>query len=174
MNRHLYGAMLPIQANVPDCVVVKPGDLMLVATGGSRADLNAALRTKSGNTSYCYPMAAGCTVSTNYVDITKVGGHFIGVALDDSPYGSTDTISVATAGVFEFPLAAAAGVTLGYLAKAKPSGYSAGSATTASYQLIPQSGGGVSVGWVQKTEIGAKTVRVMIRTLLGPGGIATY
>ena len=173
MNRHLYGAMLPVQANVPDCVAVKPGDLMFVATAG-RLDLNKALRTKSGNTSYCYPMAAGTTHSSHWSGTTTLAARFIGVALDDSPYGSTDTISVATAGVFEFPLAAAAGVTLGYLAKAKPSGYSAGSATTASYQLIPQSGGGVSVGWVQKTEVGAKTVRVMIRTLLGPGGIATY
>ena len=34
MNRHLYGDMLPIKVTVPNYVVVKPGDLMLIARKG--------------------------------------------------------------------------------------------------------------------------------------------
>lgn len=168
MNRHLYGDMLPVRADIPDSVVVGAGDLILLATNGHM--LNVAIRAAtSGLTNYCYPWA-----SANTINASVTGGvttPFLGVALDDSPSGSTDTIGVATAGVFEFPLVAQTGVTIGKVVQATTSGFSQRSQTTASYQVLQESGGGVSIGYCMKTEAAAKTVRVLLRTKFGPGGI---
>ena len=172
MNRHLYGDALPVRANIPDCVAVEPGDLMFVCDSNHH-DLNKALRTLSGLTGYVYPMIAGSTVASFYSGVSTFCAHFLGVALDISNKGSTDTIAVATAGVFEFPLVAQAGTTIGKVVTAQPSGYSSGARTTASYQ-VKQAGGGVSVGWCVRNEAGAETIHFMLRSGYGPGGIATY
>ena len=167
MNRHIYGDMLPVRANVPDSIVVKPGDIMLLCEDIHK-DLLVTHRGKSGLTNYAYPMSSGQSTSS----IGGVTTPFLGIALDDSPHGSTDTISVATAGVFEFPLAATAGVTLGKAIQSiQPTGYSPTANTTASYQVKQESGGGVSIGYCMNTEASAKTARVLIRTKFVPGGI---
>lgn len=167
MNRHLYGDMLPVRADVPDSVVVAAGDIMYLVED-IHQNCNVGLRGTSGLTAYAYPWASGQTTSC----CMGVTSPFVGIAIDDSPHGATDTISIATAGVFEFPLSTGAGVTLGRVIQAhKPTGFSASANTTASYEVILESGGGVSVGYCMKTEAGASTARVLIRTKYGPGGI---
>ncbi len=167
MDRHLYGDMLPVRADVPDSVVVGPGDLMLLCEDIHK-DLNKSLRGLSGLTNYAYPMASGQTTSS----IGGVTTPFLGIAIDDSPSGSTDTIAIALTGVFELPLVAQAGVTLGEVVQAvQPTGFHQRSQTSASYQVIQNSGGGVSIGYCMKTEAGARTIRVLLRTKFGPGGI---
>jgi len=163
--------MLPINVTVPDCVTVKPGDLMIVAKSGW-IDLNTALRAKSGGTNYAYPFASASTVATSASGTTRLNFSFCGVALDDSPHGSTDTIACATAGVFEFPLKATSGITVGALALAHPTGFSATSGTTASY-TVHLNAAGVSIGWVCETKVSAKTARIAICTKYGRGAIVT-
>jgi len=171
MNRHLYGDMLPINVTVPDYVVVKPGDLMLIARKGN-IDLNTALKGTSGGTNYAYPWASASTVATAESGTTRLNYSFCGVALDDSPHGSTDTISCATAGVFEFPLWRTSGITIGALALAHASGFSAASNTTASYQIVVGRAG-TSIGWIVAGKSAAKTARVSICTKFGTGAIVS-
>ena len=168
MNRHLFGDMLPIQVDVPDCVKVVAGDLMLLCENDNY-QLNVDLRTRSGQTNYAYPWASGATVSQN---LSATTGPLIGVAMDDSPSGSTDTIGVATAGVFEFPLQAQAGVTVGQVVQSSvPAGYVRTAQTTASYQVLMNSSGGITLGYCVKTEAQARTIQFLLRTKYGPGGI---
>jgi len=170
MNRHLYGDMMPISVTVPDCVLVKPGDLMIIARLG-RHDIGFALKGKSGGTNYAYPFASAATSTVACSGTTRLNYSFCGVALDNSPHGSTDTISCATAGVFEFPLLATAGVTAGVLAKAQPTGQSAASHTSASYTVFQLADGGVSIGWFCDTKASAERAGVAICTKFGRGPI---
>ena len=171
LTTHLYGDMAPVRANIPNCVRVEMGDLIFKAEN-PRIDLNAGLRSHSGGTNYCYPMAAGCTNPTNHV--LTFFDRFLGVALDRSPFGTTSTISVGTDGVWQFSKDAAAGTTLGKVIKVFPSGYSefTRSHVTSSF-LVHQLGGGVSIGWCVKTESGTSTVDVKLKTHLG-AGVANY
>ena len=184
-NRHLYGDTMPIQVVVPDCIRVEAGDLMLLAietaaVASQIQKFSGGVASKSGATGYAYPMMAGVT-TTNANNTAYTG--FIGVALDDSPKsaGTTDTISVATAGVFRFPVAGAVGgVTVGQLAQHSiPPALSDFNGTpTENYtvRVASTKGGagtsGCSIGYVVKTEGSTPSnVDVQIRTLLGPGGI---
>lgn len=171
MNRHLYGDTLPVSADVPDCVKVVAGDLMLLCEE-YHTDISYTLRTNSGLTRYAYPFAAGITATAL---ASRATAPFLGVAMDDSPNGSTDTISVATAGVFEFPLTTQAGITIGKVIQAHvATGFSKTSQTSASYEVIQTSGSGASIGYCVKTEAGAKTARVLIRTKYGLGGMIKH
>jgi len=169
---HVYGDPLPIHIDIPDSVTVKPGDIVFLA----RVDhyLNVGLRSSSGLTGYGYPLAAG---STDTSVVANWAPLFAGIAMDDSPKGSTDAISVGTAGVWELPLASQAGVTIGNLVKAQtPTGFDATASTTGSYQVttVAHLGGGGSsgnsLGYVVKTKASAKSAFVQIRTATGPGG----
>lgn len=184
-NRHLYGDTMPIQVTVPDCIRSEAGDLMLLAFETAAAQtacqiqkFSGGVASKSGATGYAYPMSAGCT-EANATNVSYTG--FIGVALDDSPKGTTSTISVATAGVFRFPVAGSVGgVTVGQLAQncISPVLSDFDSNPTESYTVRVAStkgGGGASgcsIGYVVKTEGSTPSnVDVQIRTVLGPGGI---
>ena len=50
-------------------------------------------------------------------------------------------------------------------------GFSRTSNTTASYQVYHNSGGGCTIGYCVRTEAQARTVRVLIRTKYGHGGV---
>jgi len=91
--------------------------------------------------------------------------------MEDSPNSSTDTISVATKGVYRFPLATKGAVTIGAVVSGmRPSGFSATSSTTASYQVeTAGASGGGSIGYCVKTQSGASNVDFRIRTLMGEG-----
>jgi hypothetical protein len=184
-NRHLYGDTMPVQVVVPDCIRVEQGDLMVLAIETAAAlsqvqKFSGGVASKSGATGYAYPMMAGSTVA-NETNPAYTG--FIGVALDDSPKsaGTTDTISVATAGVFRFPVAGGVGgVTVGQLAQNSiaPALSNFDGTPTENYTVrVASTGGGggasgCSIGYVVKTETGTPSnVDVQIRTLLGPGGI---
>jgi len=173
MNRHLRGDMLPVIGTVPDCVTVKPGDLVFLARY-MHLDVNRSLASKSGGTNYVYPYSAGVTHSALVSGSTTFAARFLGIALDDSPKGSTDSISIATAGVFEFPLTSRAGVTIGKLAAGiAPTGFSTSSQTTGAYSAAQSATYGCSIGWVYRTQSSASKVAVFIRTSYGPGGIAS-
>ena len=165
MNRHLRGDMLPIIGKVPDSVVVGAGDLVLISRGGR--DLNRGLLATSGLTGYVYPWASGATTNTH------VQGQFAGVAMTESAYGTTSDITISTAGVFEFPLLAKAGVTIGKLVAVLPTGFSQKSQTTASYTVSMTAAVGCSIGWVYKTESSASKVTFLLRSSYGPGGLAS-
>jgi hypothetical protein len=176
---------MPIQVTVPDCIRVEAGDLMLLAFETAAAlsqvqKFSGGVASKSGATGYAYPMSAGSTVA-NATNPAYTG--FIGVALDDSPKsaGTTDVISVATAGVFRFPVAGGVGgVTVGQLAQnciiPVLSDFDSNPTEAYTVRVASTKGGGgdsgCSIGYVVKTETGTPSnVDVQIRTVLGPSGI---
>ena len=182
-NRHLYGDTMPVQVTVPDCIRSESGDLMVLAIetcaiASQIQKFSGGVASKSGATGYAYPMSAGSTVAneTNYAYLG-----FIGVALDDSPKGTTSTISVATAGVFRFPVAGGVGgVTVGQLAQncivPVLSNFDSNPTEAYTVRVASTKGGGdasgCSIGYVVKTEGSTPSnVDVQIRTLFGPGGL---
>lgn len=162
--------MLPARATVPDSVTVVAGDLIIIADEYITLNKNLTPNALSGLTSYAYPYSAGCTTADS--TWSSATCPFLGVAMDDSPSGSTDAISVATGGVFEFPLVAKAGVTLGQPVNAvRPTGFSRTSRTSGAYQVYMNSGGGVTIGYCVSTLASANSIRVQLRTKFGIGGI---
>jgi len=173
---------MPIQATVPDCIRVESGDLMVIATlttgvASFVQKFSGGVASKSGATGYAYPIHAGSTY-TNASNYSFLG--FAGVAMDDSPKGTTSTISIATAGVFRFPVAGSVGgVTVGQLAQYSIppaiSDFAANPTEAYTVRVASVKGGagasGCSIGWVVKTEGSTPSnVDVQIRSFLGPGG----
>lgn len=173
-NRHLFGDIEGIQVTIRSTVIVKPGDLVFQNAAAGLVQKGLA-NAKATADNYGYPLAAGATETSSLVTL---GSHFLGVAMDDSPYGTTDTITVATTGNFRFPLEVKCGVTLGALigGVSPLSGFDADAQTTASWQAFPYTGLGgnsaVTIGYCIKKESGASYVDVFLRTKTGPGGTA--
>jgi hypothetical protein len=171
VHRHLYGDMDEVQVTVVRTVTVKPGDLMFLYD--TAQDINGSIGTKVPD-NYAYPWAA--SGGTHATQLGHSGNSpqasFIGVAMDDSPSDTTTTISVATKGVFRFPLTTKGAVTVGAMVSSEqPGGFDASNSTTASYQVKTAKAAG-SIGYCVKTESGASNVDFRVRTLLGDGLIS--
>jgi hypothetical protein len=172
VHRHLYGKADEVQVTVRETVTVKPGDLMFLNNTNSFVT-NQLAGASAAADYYAYPWAAGKEWDVPASGVTSCNYGFVGVAMDDSPNGSTDTISIATKGVFRFALGTKGAVTIGAVVQAyRPSGFDASSSTTASRQVQTAITSGGSVGYCIKTESGASNVDFRIRTLLGEGLIS--
>jgi len=171
-NRHLKGAMNPIIAPVHSYHVVEAGDFMVLdsESGTVGAGLSA--------TNYAIPfddakMAAASATNCQRVLYT----YFLGVAMEDSPSGVTENITIAQSGVFRYPLHSSflgAGVTVGSLVSAVSNTLAAG----ASVQTVAIGAASVIastayLGYIMKTESGATFVDFQLRTAYGPGGLAS-
>ena len=168
---HLYGDTMEIQATVRPTVTVVPGNIMVQnVLSNSCLQLTGASTTVD---SYAYPNSA-------YMNYPATGGTkthanwsagLLGIAMDDSA-AVTSLIAIATAGVFRFPLWRKSNVTLGTVVSATTRGtFSATASTTASYQVHLDLNAGASLGYIVKSQSGATNVDVMIRTVVGPGGV---
>ena len=114
-NRHLRGKTDEVIINIHGNTVVDAGDLMFI-------DSSAGVRG-AGNApdNYGYPFEAatainGVSTATAVFDLLEP--RFLGIAMETSPTGVTEIISVATAGVFKMPMPADTGVTIGTLVSA--------------------------------------------------------
>lgn len=171
---HLYGDIMEIQATVRETVTVAPGNIMIL---NSIADLIANGSLSGASTTpdnYAYPIGtAAYHGPTQWVQ--NANARFLGVAMDDSAK-VTNTIAIATAGAFRFPLSMKSAVTLGAIMSgvSNHSTFSVNSSTSDSYAVAGGSTeSGATLGRCLKTESGASKVDVMIRTMLGFGGVIT-
>jgi len=174
-NRHVFGDTDEVKVTVRETVTVTPGDLMFICNNTGQVT-NSLGGASAAADYFAYPWAAGREASTLISGNSPAKG-FIGVAMDDSPNSSTDIISVATKGVFRFPLVNLSVVTIGAVVSGvSPSGFSATASTTASYTVSTGFSSG-SIGYVVLTQTAASAttqnfIDFRIRTLLGDGLIS--
>ena len=159
-NRHLRDETNEILVPIKGNVEVDPGDFMF--NNGTAGSIGV------GNSvdGYAYPFdSAVNTASPATGIINAIYTNFIGVALTGSESGVSNNITVATAGVFRYPLYSAAGVTIGALVSSVSTN---SSAKGASPQHVAITGAAIAttayLGYVVKTESGASFVDIDIRT----------
>lgn len=173
-NRHLRGDREEVLAPVHGNVVVEAGDLMFLNTvnglvgaetvgGGIAAD------------NYAYPFNKAVNAATALTGIQyAIYTNFLGVAMESSPSGTTENISVATNGVFRYPIYRNGAVTIGSLISAVSNQASnVGVSSQTVYIAATAPGTTAYLGYIVKTESGASFVDFQIRTAFGSSGLAT-
>jgi len=166
-NRHLRGDMNEILVDVRGNVVVESGDFMVHNDTAGMISNNGTVADGIPADAYAYPFndvengssSQGTLNALCYVN-------FIGVAMDGSPSGVTEKITVATAGVFRYPMVGGSGgVTVGSLVSAT----SPATGTPASVQMVARinttPGTTAYLGRIVKTESGATYVDFEIGTI---------
>lgn len=158
-NRHLRGDTKEILAPVRGNITIDPGDLMY-------------MNTSVNNNAYPFGECKDPTTATEVALTILV--NFLGVAMDGSLAGVTEKISIATDGVFRFPLVGGrlSGVTLGSKVSAvSPSQAGAGVSSAWVVNHSVATGAGIQhgttayLGYCVKTESGASYVDFQIKTM---------
>lgn len=166
-NRLLRGNTSSIIGQVRGNVAVEAGDFMvhndtagMISAGGTVADGLAA-------DAYVYPFDMVENGSSSQATVlTLVYTNFIGVAMESSPSGVTEPITIATDGVFQYPMVGGlGGVTVGALVSAT----SPATDSPPSVQMVARStdapGCTSYLGRIVKTESGASFVQFQIGTV---------
>ena len=163
-NRHLRGDINAIIAPVHSYHEVEAGDLMV---------LNAvAGMCGTGGTAdnYAFPFdevktaaASGAVASAGFIYT-----YFLGVAMEDSPSGVTENITIAQSGVFRYPMHSAyigSAVTIGALVSAVSNTLAAGvSEQVVCTNATSPVSSTAYLGYIVKTESGASFVDFELRT----------
>jgi len=97
-NRHLKGDMNAIKMDVRGKTVIEAGDFVY---------------RHSGDSYYLYPFSSQKAMSTTGACLVDIATNFMGVAMESSPSGVTEKITVATSGIFRYPLVWKSAVTVG-------------------------------------------------------------
>jgi len=172
-NRHLRGDIHPLIVGVRSTVVIAAGDLLFSNT---TAGITPSFNTSADN--LAYPLTDFMATTGGVFAAGIISKNFLGVAMQDSQSGVTEKITVATAGVFRFPLHTAhvpGGVTIGSKVSAVSREITAGTGTGVSsgHVIMNTSNPGSTcyLGYCVKTESGASFVDFQLRTAFGPGGV---
>ena len=168
-NRHLRGDREEVLVDVKGSTVVEAGDLMF-------ADRTAGVRGVGEDADYyAYPISYAANTGTPGTGIQYgIYTNFLGVAMESSPSGVTEKISVARAGAYRYPLYRNGAVTVGALVSAV-STFTSGTGVSDQVVFMSNSAPGSTayLGYIVKTESGASFVDFEIRTAFGPGGLAS-
>lgn len=166
-NRYLRGEMNTVLVDVHGHTVVEAGDLMVLNnstsmhTDGWSAD------------NYAFPFDDIGSTSNNEQTLGKMKNAFLGVAMEGSESGVTEKITVATTGMFRYPLYFAnSSTTIG--SKVSAVTVSTGSGSGSSPQTVnlntTTTGSTFYLGYITKTESsGASYVDFEIHTKWGLG-----
>ena len=174
-HRYLKGSINPIIAPVNGNIVIYAGDL--VCRNGYRGMMGSGV-TADFTT---YPFNLINTVGASVVaQASHMAQNFLGVAMESSPSGVTENITIATSGVFRYPVhdtIVGGAVTVGALISAvSNSSITAGAGPSAQHVIHGTAGGNMStcyLGYIIKTESGASFVDFQLRTTFGAGGLAS-
>jgi len=170
-NRYLKGDINPIIAPVHGSHVVSAGDFMSInkTAGGFGVGWTAD--------NYAFPFAEIQCASNSIATAGFLYTYFLGIAMEDSPSGVTENITIATSGVFRQPLHSAyvgSAVTIGALVSAVTG---VGTGGVSSQYVTHGTAGAIAstayLGYIIKTESGASFVDFQLRTAYGPGGLAS-
>jgi len=168
-NRHLRGEREEVLSPVHGNVVVEAGDLMFL----DNSDGVRGASTSADN--YAYPFSSAVNAASKETGIINaLYTQFLGVAMESSPSGTTENISVATNGVFRYPLYRNAGTTIGATVSSV-SMFTSGTGVSDQTVFLGTSAPGSTalLGYIVKTESGASFVDFQIRTAFGSSGLAT-
>jgi len=173
-NRHLKGDINPIISPVHSYHVVQAGDFMAL----NNTDYMTGVAEAADN--YAVPFSELNMDSTHHVATQSqfVYAQFLGVAMEDSPAGVTENITIATTGVFRYPIhpiVAPGAVTIGSKVSAVSSTLTGNgvSAQTVIHGTDAARMCTAYLGYIVKTESGASFVDFALRTAYGPGGLAS-
>ena len=173
-NRHLKGDINPIIAPVHSYHTVEAGDFMVLSA------VNRMIEDEISADNYAAPFSAVKPDATHPVaTLTNfLWTYFLGVAMEDSPAGVTENITIATTGVFRYPIhpiVAPGAVTIGSKVSAVSSTLTGNgvSAQTVIHGTDAARMCTAYLGYIVKTESGASFVDFALRTAYGPGGLAS-
>ena len=173
-NRHLKGDINPIIAPVHSYHTVEAGDFMVLSSVDYITDRGIAADN------YAAPFSELQPDTTQEVLVLSrlIYSQFLGVAMEGSPAGVTENITIATTGVFRYPIihtSVPSAVTVGSLVAAvSPStAYKGVSAQTVAHGTDAVRMSTSYLGYIVKSESGASFVDFEIRTAFGPGGLAS-
>jgi len=170
-NRYLKGDINPIIVPVHSYHAVEAGDFVSInkTAGGFGIGQTAD--------NYAFPFSEIKCATDSIAVAGFLYTYFAGIAMEDSPSGVTENITIATSGVFRQPLHSAyvgSAVTVGALVSAVTGYPSAG----VSDQYVTHGAAGAIassayLGYIVKTESGASFVDFQLRTAYGPAGLAS-
>lgn len=165
-NRHLRGDINSIKVPSHGNTVIEPGDILMVSgvtfspsQSGGKADF------------YVYPVGSvTAQAAADFMSYFK--NWFVGVAMNGSVSGVTKDVTVATTGVFQYPLHTNGGTTVGL----PVSGVTPGAATSSSsdqHVYGTDSGSSAYLGYAVVTQKGGSSyVDFEIKTKYGEGLIS--
>ena len=139
-NRHLRGDTRDFMAPVRGNVTIEQGDLVVINWTAGTVTRSASGRAGTAD-NYAYPIDQLAQATSGYF-----GTQFAGVAMLGSKSGTTDSIPIATDGVFRYPASpAAAGVSPGVIVSATTTGAEIMDKDAVQYKDTPSDiGGGTS------------------------------
>jgi len=153
VNRHLRGETREVEVPVHGHTVIEKGDLLAIMRVNSTLKVTVTPETTADW--YAYPLTTLSDATTNYFAC-----QFGGIAMEGSKSGTTQTIPMATAGIFRYPLVATTGVTVGQLVcpatSAAKTFYTQQVVSKAASELTDEYQ--TQIGYVVKTEAGATNV----------------
>lgn len=169
-NRHLREETNEIIAPIHGNIVVDAGDLMFL---DSKSGVSLTGYTADN---YALPFSSAVIMNdTTSVAVVfrELENYFLGIAMESSPDGVTENISVATTGVFKMPMPGDSGVTIASLVSA----VSPASTTLSASVVAGEASSGYSaeclLGYVKRSASSPVThVEFEIRTKYN-GGVAT-
>lgn len=167
-NRYLRGGYNTSLVDIHSYTVVEAGDFLFrAATDG---DLGAGISADY----YGYPFDRARAVSAGTAILETIYTDFLGVAMESSPSGTTEKITVATSGIFRYPMYKVFGVSIGQLIAAvtPAAGPAAGVSNQAVFNSASAPGSSAYLGYCVKTQSGASFVDFQIRTAFD-GGLAS-
>ena len=168
-NRYLSGKKYTTLAPVKGIVEIEAGDFVFLNNhAGALGTSSASSGFAADN--YVYPFSMLSSTAPNAAECIIADG-FLGVALESSPSGVTENITVAQGEVFRMYLNPVGNVTMGLIASActQPSIGCSPHHVAVGNILAPGSTG--YLGYVVKTESGATFVDVLIQGAFGPNGV---
>ena len=149
-NRHLKGDTNEMIMPVRGKTVIDAGDFVWQQPNDSW---------------YLLPVSSWKDSSTTGACGTDVAQYFAGVALESSPSGVTENITVATAGVFRYPLAHKSAVTVGFIVSAVTNKAAGGSSNQyVENSEILTTGTTIRYGIIVKTQSATSFVDFMLMT----------
>ncbi len=166
LNRHIRGETNDIFGDVRGNVTVEAGDFIF------RNDKIDGLRgTSLLLDAYVYPFNLCVNASSSQATLMdRIRIDFVGIAMESSLADVTESITIATSGIFSYPLsnATGSGVTVGSLVSAvSPSATGTGVSVQAVVNTTTQPGSTAYLGRCTKTESGASYVEFAISTVIG-------
>ena len=157
-NRYLRGNKMEIIVPVRGKTAIEAGDFCYFQFGDSY---------------YTYPFSDHRNAGASYAQ--DLYDYFAGVAMESSPAGTTENISVATAGVFRYPLLVDSAVTVGSVVSAcsRPAGSGATNQVVTNNYDNSVHGTSIFLGIIVKTNTSATSfVDFQLRAKAGLSAVA--
>lgn len=175
-NRYLYGETNPIKAPVHGNVTIEPGDFVVIA-GATQAAGKFACAADY----YAYPISSvtgpsDCSGTGASKATSVIKTWFAGIAMNGSPNGVTNYISIAQSGIFRYPVSdyATTGTTIGVKVTAVTPASEISGGSVQHVRLEGHGGTTAYFGYctVNKAS-GASYVDFSLRGKYSPGGLVT-